>query len=84
MLPIHQLLARFKGLTNTDKTKKEKIVSLLLKKNIVVSPKQIFFSNKTIIIKTNAIIKTEILLRKEEILNEIRGCLEESEYLEIQ
>ena len=72
MLPISQLLERFKGLVNNDKAKKHLIVEILLGNNIPVNINQINIVKNIIFIKTPPIIKTEILLRKEEILNQIK------------
>ncbi|MEK7092008.1 MAG: hypothetical protein AAB907_00120, partial [Patescibacteria group bacterium] len=70
MLQLSQLLERFKGLTNTDKVKKQLIVEIFKKNNIPININQINISKNTIFIKTQPIIKTEIILKKEEILKE--------------
>jgi hypothetical protein len=72
MLPIHQLLERFKNLTNTEKVKKQLVAEVLVNNKTPVSVNQISLSKNTIFIKTSPIIKTEILLKKEEILKEIQ------------
>lgn len=84
MIPIQQLLARFKNLKNTDKAKKELIVEVLLLNKIPASAKQISFSKKTILIKVPPIIKTEILLKKELLLEQIKKNLGEENFTEIQ
>lgn len=72
MLPIHQLLARFKNLTNTEKVKKELVVEVFIKNKIPITLKQISFSKDTVFVKVPPIIKTELLFKKEEILTEIQ------------
>ncbi|MEK7569066.1 MAG: hypothetical protein AAB497_03055 [Patescibacteria group bacterium] len=72
MLPIHQLLARFKNLTNTEKVKKELAVEVFIKNKVPVTIKQISFSKDTIFAKVPPIIKTELLFKKEELLTEIQ------------
>ena len=84
MIPLHELLARFKNLKNTDKAKKEIIVEAASKNNIPITTSQISFSKKTIIIKTTAIIKTEILLKKAEILKQIQTALGDNLFSEIR
>lgn len=75
MLPLHQLLARFKNLTNTEKVKKELVVEVFMKNKIPVTLKQISFSKETLFVKVSPIIKTEILLKKKEIIKEIQKIL---------
>lgn len=84
MLPINQLLERFKNLTNTDKVKKQLVVDILKENKIPIHLKQIRISNKVIFIKTNPIIKTEVLLRKENLLNEIKKINGFNNILDIQ
>lgn len=72
MLPLHQLLARFKNLTNTEKVKKELAVEVFIKNKIPATLKQISFSKDTIFVKVPPIIKTELLFKKEELLVEIQ------------
>ncbi len=72
MLPLHQLLARFKNLTNTEKVKKELIVEVFVKNKIPVNLKQVSFSKNTVFVNVPPIIKTEILLKKNELLTEIQ------------
>lgn len=72
MLQINQLLERFKNITNTEKTKKQLIVEILKKNKITIQIEQINISNNVIFIKTQPIIKTEILLKKEEIIKQIK------------
>lgn len=72
MLPLHQLLARFKNLTNTEKVKKELIVEVFIKNKIPVTLKQVYFSKDTIFVKVPPIIKTELIFKKEELLAEIQ------------
>ena len=72
MLPLHQLLARFKNLTNTEKVKKELAMEVFVKNKIPVTLKQISFSKDAIFVKVPPIIKTELLFKKEEVLTEIQ------------
>jgi len=72
MLPLSNLLERFKNITNTEKVKKQLIVEILSTYKITVTINQLSFSKNTIHIKTNPIIKTEILLKKEEFIREVR------------
>lgn len=72
MFPLHQLLARFKNLTNTEKVKKELVVEVFIKNKIPVTIKQISFSKETLFVKVPPIIKTELLFKKEGVLEEIQ------------
>ncbi|MBI5400943.1 MAG: hypothetical protein HZB12_02420 [Candidatus Yonathbacteria bacterium] len=73
MLPISQLLARFKNLTNTEKVKKETIVEVFKKNNIPITLQQISISKNTIFVKAPPIIKTELFLKKEAILAHLKN-----------
>ena len=73
MIPLEQLLTRFKNLTNTEKVKKELIcntINKILGINIPLST--ISISKNTIFIKVAPIIKTEVFLKKQEILTNIQ------------
>jgi hypothetical protein len=72
MIPLAQLLSRFKGLTNTDKAKKEQVVEILSTYKIPTTTNQVAFVNKKIVFKLSPILKTELLLKKEEILENIQ------------
>ncbi|MHB1117976.1 MAG: hypothetical protein ACYCZ7_00385 [Minisyncoccota bacterium] len=73
MIPIEQLLARFKNLTNTEKAKKELVCSSVDKiVGLSIPVSSVSFSKNTIFFKVSPIIKTEILLKKEEFLKHIR------------
>jgi hypothetical protein len=73
MIPLEQLLARFKNLTNTEKVKKELVCNNLSKiTGLTVPSSCIFFSKNTIFFKIPPIIKTEVLLKKREIITHIR------------
>lgn len=72
MIPLNQLLERFKNLTNSEKTKKQLIVEILINNNIPAKIEQISFSKNTIFIKTQPIIKTELIFKKNKILDEIK------------
>lgn len=71
MIPLQSLLERFKGLSNTEKVKKQLVMEIIQKKNIPITIDQISFNKNTIFLKTNPIVKTEINLKKQEILKEI-------------
>jgi hypothetical protein len=64
MIPITQLLARFKNISNT-----EELMKFIL---IQINHSQISFSKNTIFLKVQPIIKTEITLHKAEILEKIK------------
>jgi hypothetical protein len=73
MIPLEQLLARFKNLTNTEKVKKELIcngVNKIIGINIPIA--NISVSKNTIFFKVPPIIKTEIFLKKNELIAHIR------------
>ena len=84
MIPIKNLLLRFKNLTNTEKNKKEIIIDICKKNNIPLTSKQIFFSKDRIVIKTAPIIKTEILLKKNDLLKKINQEIINGFYRDIQ
>lgn len=72
MIPINHLLERFKNLTNTDKAKKQLIVEVLTHYKIPATVNQIAIIKNTLYIKAQPIIKTEILFKKEEILEQVQ------------
>lgn len=73
MLQLSDLLSRFKNLTNTEKVKKELIATEISKIiGVPIGHHQISFSKNTIFIKVPPIIKTEILLKKPQILETIK------------
>ena len=84
MIPIQQLLERFRDLPNTEKIKKETISEIFNKSNIPIKINQITLSKKTILIKTPPIIKTEILLQKNKLLKQIEKVFGEGIYTEIK
>lgn len=74
MIPLAQLLVRFKNLTNTEKVKKQLVseaVSRIL--GFSVPHTSISFSKNTVFIKVQPLIKTEILLKKGDILATIKS-----------
>lgn len=74
MIPLSQLLVRFKGLTNTEKAKKQMVceeVSKII--NFQIPLETISFSKNTLFIKVQPIIKSELILRKQEILKKIQS-----------
>ena len=74
MLKLSGLLARFKGLANTEKAKKECVAEVLSEIiGVPITHNQISFSKNTIFIKVQPIIKTEIAIKKEEILVKINN-----------
>ena len=72
MLQLGQLLERFKNLPNIEKIKKQLVVEVFCKNNIPIKIEQISIQKNTLFIKTNPILKTEIFLKKEEILEQIK------------
>lgn len=84
MLPLGQLLSRFKNLTNTDKVKKVQLSEIFKQNSLPIEVKQISFSKKDIFVKAPPIIKTELLLKKNEILEQIQAALGKDEFLDIR
>lgn len=84
MLQISQLLARFKNVTNTEKAKKEAVVEVFKKNNIPITLQQVSISKNTVFIKTQPIIKTELLFKKEIILVQIKKITGLTNILNIQ
>lgn len=72
MLQINQLLSKFKFLSNTEKIKKQLAIEILIKNKIPIKIEQVSINKNTIFIKAPPIIKTEILLKKEDLINEIK------------
>lgn len=73
MLQLHQFLARFKNITNTEKAKKELLTTEISKViGVPITHQQISFSKNTIFIKVPPIIKAEILLKRSQILEIIK------------
>lgn len=74
MLHLSDLLARFKGISNTEKEKKE-IVSQELSGiiGVPITHQQITISKNTLILKVQTIIKSEVMLKKEELLQKIKN-----------
>ena len=74
MIPLSQLLLRFKSLTNTEKVKKQIISEEL--SNILgfqIPLEVVSFSKNTLFLKVQPIIKSEIFLRKIEIIKKIQS-----------
>ncbi len=84
MIPIENLLSRFKNLTNTEKRKKELMIEICRKENIQLNTKQIFFSKNYVVLKVPPIIKTEILLKKEDLLKKINKTIKNEIYKDIR
>lgn len=74
MLHLSDLLARFKGISNTEKAKKE-IVSQELSSiiGVPITHQQITISKNTLILKVQPIIKSEVMLKNNEILQKIKN-----------
>lgn len=72
MLQINQLLERFKNLKNGDKVKKQLIKEVFDKNNIPINIDTITIVKDIIFLKIKPIIKTEVFLKKEEILRQIK------------
>ncbi len=73
MIPLAQLLARFKSLSNTEKAKKEIICEEISKIiGVQITHNQVSLSKNTIFLKVQPIIKSEIALKKEEIIKKIQ------------
>ncbi len=73
MIPLSQLLARFKGISNTEKAKKEMVCEEISKiVGVQITHKQVCFSKNTIFIKAQPIIKSEIAFKKEKIIKKIQ------------
>lgn len=74
MLQLSDLLARFKGISNTEKIKKEvagqEITNMI---GVPVTHQQITISKNTLILKVQPIIKSEVMLKKEELLQKIKN-----------
>ncbi len=73
MLPIQQLLSRFKNLTNTERVKKELLCELLNENQIPITIKQVSFSKNSIFLKVHPLIKSELALKKEDILKKLKN-----------
>lgn len=71
MLPLSNLLARFKNLTNTERVRKELICEVLKEFKIPLLHTQVSFSKNTVFIKAPPLIKTEVALKKSDILKKI-------------
>lgn len=76
MLSISKFLARFSGVNNIEKTKKELILGVFRLYNIHITTQQMVFQKNTIFLKVPPIIKTEVLIKKEEILKKIKDLPE--------
>ncbi|MDD5152535.1 MAG: hypothetical protein PHS95_00835 [Candidatus Pacebacteria bacterium] len=73
MLRLTELLGRFSRLTNTEKAKKELIGAEIAKiVGVSVEPENISFSKNTIFLNVPPVVRTEILLKKQEILEKIK------------
>lgn len=71
MLPLSNFFEKFKNLTNTDKVKKQLIVEIFYEYNIPVKIEQIAIIKNSLFIKTQPIIRTELNLKKEQIIKKI-------------
>lgn len=76
MLQLSNLLARFKGISNTEKAKKEMVGHELTRIiGVPITYQQVVFSKNTLILKVQPIIKSEIVLKKDEILQKIKTIM---------
>lgn len=84
MIPLTELLSRFKNITNTEKSKKE-IICREIKNTIGIDidVEKIKISRNTILLKVEPIIKTEILLKKQELIKRIKSIRETSYFSEV-
>ena len=74
MLPIADLLSRFKNLTNTEGVKKKLIAEEIQNViGLIIDKKNISFSKNTVFFTVNPLFKTEILLKKDEVLKRIQA-----------
>ena len=72
MLQISQLLDRFKNIKNGEKVKKQLIVDVFNENKIPVNINQVSISKNTLFLKLNPIIKTEALLKKDDVIKQIK------------
>ncbi len=73
MLQLSDLLTRFKGISNTEKAKKELVGEEFRKIiGVPITHQQICISKNTLIFKVQPIIKSEMVLKKEELLQKIK------------
>ena len=85
MIPLTELLSRFKNITNTDKSKKELVGRLINEViGITIDHKKIIFSKDIIFLKINPVIKTEILLNKQAVIKKIKTKKELSYFSDIK
>lgn len=74
---IGDYLKKFVGLVPPDDFIKEKVIEIIKNKiNIELNKKEIELSNRVVYIKTKSIIKNEIFIQKQNILNDINNDLE--------
>lgn len=84
MIPITELLLRFRNIKNTEKSKKEMICREIKETTgIIIEHKQVVFSKNIIMLKVKPIIKTEIFLKKEELMKRIKSIQEVSYFSDI-
>lgn len=85
MIPLRDLLSRFKNLSNTEKAKKKTIIDIITKMvGVPITHNQISFSKKTIFLKTHPLMRTEILLKKTEILEKLKNIESLAYFSDIQ
>lgn len=74
MLHLSDLLSRFKGISNTEKAKKEVVAQELSSIiGVPITQQQITISKNTLLLKVQPIIKSEVMLKKDEILQKIKN-----------
>lgn len=74
MFKLVDFLTRFKGLTNTEKAKKELIAEVCASAvGAPITHNQISFSKNIIFVRAHPIIKTELALKRGDILTRINA-----------
>ena len=85
MLPISDLLERFKGITNTEKARKDLIVQEIGTVIPVKLPHTaVTITKNSVILNCSPVIKTEILLKKKDVLEKIQRHKNLSHLLDIR
>lgn len=80
MFPIKKFLAKFGNFTNTEKVKKDLILEVFRGYGINIEWKQVSFSRNTLFLRIPPIVKTEILIHREKIL-ETMGSVPELKHI---
>lgn len=73
MQEIKDLLTRFKNILHTEESKKSSIIEIIKEcTSVALEPKELEIKSNQIYINTKPINKSQIFLKKEEILNKLR------------